>query len=84
MRAAFQSIETARAYIESFGAWGPAISAMLMVFPERHRTATGVRHHVRERRNIRLLGRHTFVVEQLHARCRYRLLYFPHFRAQPR
>ena len=32
MRAAFQSIETARAYIESFGAWGPAISAMLMVF----------------------------------------------------
>lgn len=32
MRAAFQSIETARAYIESFGVWGPAISALLMVF----------------------------------------------------
>lgn len=31
MRAAFQRIETARAYIESFGAWGPAISALLMV-----------------------------------------------------
>ncbi len=32
IKAAFQSLETARAYIESFGAWGPAISALLMVF----------------------------------------------------
>ena len=30
--AVFQSLETARAYIESFGVWAPAISAMLMIF----------------------------------------------------